>query len=215
MPSQVAIPEEWPGVVVDIYGPVRVSCTYANAGGMDDRGYVLLRSPNTLTYCMSSGAVVGCLSAWLMAWEQACPQLPETASAPARPDYRDRVTSAATLEGHPNPRLVKFFDSNRSPTGTPHVLVRTGPVSARVYDQAGMLAFVEGWVAAHEAADEAFERPPRASLQALRQRARHEARNPYRKLGELGMGRPRPPERTQRPGWRSERTAEVRSIGGR
>jgi hypothetical protein len=152
----VPVPEEWPGVVVDIYGSVRVSCSYATAGGTNDRGYVLLRSPNTLTYCMSSGAVVGCLSSWLLAWEQACPQLPETASAPARPDYRDRVTSAATLEGTPNPRLVKFFDAGRSPTGTAHVLVRTGPVNARVYDQAGLFSFVEGWVAAHEAADAAF-----------------------------------------------------------
>jgi len=206
--SRAKLPEERSTLLVEAYGPQRVDVGFATAGGPGDSAYVLLRTPNTLVYCLDARAVTACTYSWLIARERAARVLPADRAAPTAPRGA-RVVGSITLRGPQKLPDARVYAAPNSPDGIAHVVVRLDGLTVRSYDRASLDSFARGWADALAAAHDAFERPPHQSLGSLLEQARQHVRGPY--SVELENGLARTPAGANR-AWLASRSSEVRSL---
>lgn len=205
---RVKFPEERSTLLVEAYGPQAMDVRFATAGGPGDSAYVLVRTPNTLVYCLDAQAVTACAYSWLIARERAARAL-KADVAPPGPHRGARVVGSITLRGPQRFPDARVYAAPNSPNGVAHVVVRLDGLTVRAYDRASLDSHARGWADAMAAAYEAFERPPRQGLAALLQHAREHVRGPY--SVELEQGLARTPPGANR-AWLASRSSEVRSL---
>jgi hypothetical protein len=204
----VRLPEERSTLLVEAYGPQAVDVRFATAGGPGDNAYVLVRTPNTLVYCLDAHAVTACAYSWLIARERAARAL-RADVAPPGAHRGARVVGSITLQGPQRLPDARLYSAPDSPNGAAHVVVRLDGLTVRAYDRASLDSHARGWADAVTAAYEAFERPPRQGLAALIQKARDHVRGPYSVEIEQDLARTPPgANRT----WLASRSSEVRSL---
>lgn len=204
--SKVVLPNETASLIVEAHGPLPMQVSYATGGGPDDSGYVLVRSPDTLVYALDARAVAAVTHSLLLGRARAGRILP-TEFRPREPTFDRSVVGSVTLRGDRRIGAPRALDGDHSPNGDPHVVVRLGALTLRLYDRAALDTYSDAWVKAHEAALNAFGVGEIPSVQTLLHRAYQQARTPYR-LDALSVD-----DRQLSGAGRIERSSEVRLIG--
>ncbi|MHB8450159.1 MAG: hypothetical protein ACYDAQ_06890 [Mycobacteriales bacterium] len=186
MARKLLVPDERSRLLLDVYGHQVIKVSRATGGGPGDSPYVVVRSPHTLAYCLDANAVSAHTYAWLLAHAAAAAlRLPPEVTAPPGGAGGAELVASVTHCGAPAVHVAALA-ALASPTGVAHVAVRTGEVTVRCYDQAGLRAHVEAWVAAHGAAGITFRPGPERSIAELHREALGDARSPYACLRNLG-----------------------------
>ena len=184
IPRRVLLPDEQTRLLLDAYGAQSITVARARGGGPQDNPYILVRSPNTLTYCFDAEAVTAHTYAWLLAHAHApALRLPGEAAAPTAADSV-RLIASHTVHGTP-PVTVHPVPALRSPTGRAHLAVRIGHVTVRCHDRTGLQSHIEAWLDAYAAAELTFPTGPQRSIGELHRHAVRDARSPYACLRNL------------------------------
>lgn len=205
---RVILPNERSTLIVEAHGPVPMNVQYATGGGPEDSAYVLVRSPDTLIYALDARAVTAVTYSLLLARLRAGRALPAE-YRPREVSFDRRVVGSVTLRGDKRIGEPGMLPADKSPNGSPHVVLKLDALTLRAYDQAAIDAYARAWIDAYQAAGDAFDKPPKASIAALLDRASQQARTPYRLDSLSSVTRQMP---GSAPGRHVERSSEVRTL---
>jgi hypothetical protein len=177
--SRVVLPNEHATLIVEAHGPLPMTVKYATGGGPGDSAYVVVRSPETLVYALDSRAVAAVTYNLLLARARSGRALPQEFKPPGG-NFDRAVTGSVILRGDRRIGEPRALDTDHSPNGSAHVVLRLDGLTLRLYDRAAVDTYARAWIDAHEAALNAFGVGEIPSIQTLLHRAHQQARTPYR-----------------------------------